>query len=508
MVVAIVVCHASITRMINEQRTLIGAQKALGFRSREIMNHYMLYNTLSGILGILIGYVLSVGIVELVVLYIYAPEFLLGTIPLAFAWKAALISAGICLVVFWAATYIACAKLVRLPATELLRGEAPAHGKKYFFDDWKCYKRMNLYSRTMIKNVLNDKGRMMTTIMGVVGCISLLVSCLSLKFAIADSFVWQFDKYFLYDNRLVFDSSLGLAEEFEEILDQEQISYTRIQDKLEHFRVDGGSWENGRIAAIDDKEAVKNFMVLKDIGTKEIVDVPDDGLLVSRRCAEQFDLKEGSIVEFMDSEGEVKEFRIAGVIEHYAPYHLFVTSGSYFEETMGEPEDACVFLLNGDITGLAEKVRDIDGFLSLKDNSEYEGNADAIDPVIGVCLILSVVMSLLILLNQIVMHINKKARELAVMRINGYTLPETRAYVYKDNIILTVVGLLLGCVLGVGLAYAVVRAVETGALHYVRMPNALACLYSCAVVAFFALIVNLIALRKIRHLNLTNVSGN
>lgn len=508
MVVAIVVCYASITRMINEQRTLIGAQKALGFRSGEILSHYMLYNTLSGILGILIGYIMSVGIVELVVLYIYAPEFLLGTIPLAFAGKAALISAGICLAVFWAATYIACAKLVRLPATELLRGEAPAHGRKYFFDNWKCYKRMNLYSRTMIKNVLNDKGRMMTTIMGVVGCISLLVSCLSLKFAIADSFVWQFDKYFLYDNRLVFDSSLGSAEEFEKILDEEQISYTLIQDKLEHFRADGGSWENGRIAAVDDKEAVKDFMVLKDIGTKEIVDVPDDGLLVSRRCAEQFGLKEGSTVEFMDSEGEIKEFKIAGVIEHYAPYHLFVTSGSYFEEAMGEPEDASVFLLNGDITGLAEKVRDIDGFLSLKDNSEYEGNADAIDPVIGVCLILSVVMSLLILLNQIVMHINKKARELAVMRINGYTLPETRAYVYKDNIILTVVGLLLGCGLGVGLAYAVVRAVETGALHYVRMPNARACLYSCAVVAFFALIVNLIALRKIRHLNLTNVSGN
>ncbi|EET59635.1 efflux ABC transporter, permease protein [Marvinbryantia formatexigens DSM 14469] len=508
LLVAIIVCHAAITRMIDEQRALIGAQKALGFQSGEILTHYMLYNTLSGLLGVLIGYAASVGIVEVIVLYIYAPEFLIGSIPFGFEWKSALVSAVICLIVFWAATYMACAKLVRLPATTLLRGEVPVQGKKRFFENWKCYKRMNLYSRTMIKNVLNDKGRMATTIMGVVGCISLLVICFSLKFAIADSSVWQFDKYFLYDNRLVFDSSTGSAEEFEKILDEEGISYTLVQDKLENFRVDGGNWENGRIVAVDDAEELKDFMVLEDIKTKEVVDVPQDGLLVSRRCAEEYGLEAGSTVEFMDSEGGIREFKIAGVMEHYLSYHLFGTSGSYFEETMGEATDACVFLLNGDIDGLYERVKDIDGFLSLKDNSEFTANSAVIDPVIGICLLLSAVMALLVLLNQIAMYINRKARELAVMRINGYTLKETKAYVYKDNIVLTILGLLLGSGFGLALAYVVIRAVETGAIHYVRTPNIPACLYACAVGAFFALIVNLIALRKVKQLNLTNVSSN
>lgn len=508
LLVAIVVCHAAITRMIDEQRSLIGAQKALGFQPGEILRHYMLYNTFSGLVGVLIGYAASVGIVEILVLYIYSPEFLLGKIPLAFAWKEALLSAAVCMVVFWTATYAACAKLVRLPATTLLRGEVPVRGKKYFFENWKWYRRRNLYSRTMVKNVLNDKGRMMTTIMGVVGCISLLVICFSLKLAIADSSIWQFDRYFLYENRLVFDSSEGSAEEFQRLLEEEGISYTLIQDKMERFRVDGGSWENGRIAAIDDGEKLKDFMVLEDIDTKEIAEVPDDGLLVSRRCAEEFGLTEGSTVEFMDEEGAARALSVVGVIEHYTPYHLFVTSGSYFEEAMGEAEDPCVFLLKGSIDGLYERVRDMDGFISLKDNSEFAANSDVIDPVIGICLLLSAVMSLLVLLNQIVMHINRKARELAVMRINGYTLKETRAYVYKDNIFLTVLGLLLGCGFGVALSYAVIRAVETGALHYVRTPNLPACLYACAVVACFALAVNLIALRKIKHLNLTNVSGN
>lgn len=508
LLVAIVVCHAAISRMIDEQRTLIGAQKALGFSSREILNHYMLYNTLCAVLGILIGWLASVVIVEILVLHIFKPNFLLGSISLTFAWKEALVTAVICFAVFLTATYAACAKLVRMPATELLRGEVPVHGKRFFFEKWQSYKKLNLYSRTMIKNVLSDKGRMMTTIMGVVGCIALLVICFSLKLAIENSSVTQFDKYFLYDNRLVIDSSVGEKEDFENVLREEDISYTVIQDKLKNFRVNGGSWENAHIVATSDFDKLGDFMVVWDINTKCLADPPENGVLVSRKCAELYDLSEGSTVEFMDSEGNPKEFNVVGVMEHYLPYHLFVTTDSYYESAMGEETDESVFLLNGDISGLYERVRDMDGYLSLKDNSEYERSADSVNLVIMICLALSAVMALLVLLNQISMHINRKARELAVMRINGYTMSETKAYVYKDNIVLTLMGLILGSGFGIVLSYVVVRIIETGANRYVRTPNIPACLYACAVGALFALIVNLIALRKIKHLNLTNVSGN
>lgn len=145
LLVAVVVCHAAISRMIDEQRTLIGAQKALGFRSKEILDHYMLYNVLCAVLGIAIGWLASVVIVELLVLHIFKPNFLLENIPLTFAVKEAVITAVICLTVFMASTYAACAKLVRMPATELLRGEVPVRGKGFFFEKWKSYKKLSLY---------------------------------------------------------------------------------------------------------------------------------------------------------------------------------------------------------------------------------------------------------------------------------------------------------------------------------------------------------------------------
>lgn len=508
LVVSIVVCYAAIAKMIDEQKTMIGAQKALGFTSKEILKHYMLYNILCAILGIVLGWIASVGIVEILVLYIFTKRFVFGSIPLAFAWPQALIAGALYLIVFLIATYVSCAKLVRLPATTLLRGEMPTRKKGFFFEKWRGYKKLNLYSRTMIKNVMNDKGRMMTTITGVMGCIALLIICFSMKMGIENSSVVQFDKYFLYDNRLVVDSEKGNTEEFAEVLDENDIDYMAIQDKLHNFRVDGGDWENAHVIATDDFEKLKDFIYLEDIESKETAEIPEDGLLVSRKCAEMFGLSEGSTVELMDSNGRTVECKIAGVIEHYLSYHLFVTSESYFESVMGEDADSCVFLLKGDIDGIKDQVSGMDGFLSLKDNSDDVEDASSINAVIIVCLILSLVLVILILMNQVVMYINKKSKELSVMRINGYTLKETKAFVYKDNVVLVILGLILGCGCGIGLSYVIIRIIETGACRYVRTPNLLACIYSCVMVAVFAIIVNIIALKKVNHLNLTNVSAN
>ena len=312
--VATVVCHAAISRMIDEQRSLIGAQKALGFRSGEILKYYMIYNTICALIGILIGWLGSVIIVEVLVVHIFMAHLLLESVALTFVWKSAILTAAICLTIFWLTTYVACAKLVRLPATELLRGEVPARTKAFFFEKWKNFQKMNLYTRTMIKNVLSDKGRMMTTIMGVVGCISLLVICFSLKLAIENAPDLQFRDYYLFENRLVVDSQSGSVSDFKEVLSDEKISYMAVQDKLKNFRVDGGDWESAHVVATSDYESLQEFMVIEDIHTKNIAAVPENGVLVSKKCAELFNLKEGSRVEFMDSEGNPKECMVSGVI--------------------------------------------------------------------------------------------------------------------------------------------------------------------------------------------------
>lgn len=508
LLVAIVVCYAAVVKMIDDERMLIGAQKALGFTTKEIFFHYLSYNVLSAILGIILGWVCGVIIVENLVLYVFRAEFLYEKIPLTFVWKEAVIVAGLCLAIFIVATFAGCFKVIRQPAVSLLRGELPTQKKAYFFESWGIYKKLKLYSRTMIKNVLGDKGRILTMIMGVVGCMSLLIITFTLKFSISGATDVQFENYFLYENRLVVNSEEADLRAYEQVLDEEGISYRRIQDKLQNFRLKGEDWTTIHAIAVDDIRELEGFLYLEDIESGREASLPSDGALISRKCAENKGLQAGSVIELMDAEGNPRECRVAGVVEHYLPYHQIVMTTEYYQEVMGEDADACIFLLKGDISGLYEKVADRDGFMSLRDNSEYKNTFSSINLVIGICLTFSAILAVLVLFNQINMYINRKAKELAVMRINGYTRKETKQFVSRDNVVLVALGLLAGCIIGTPLAQLEVRIMETGASRYITTPNLLACFLSVIICSVFAIVINKLALRKIDHLNLTNVSGN
>lgn len=508
LIVSVLVCFAAITRVIREQRVLIGAQKALGFTAGELFRHFTLYNLVCAVLGVLVGWLLSVVIVEYMSLYIFMPKFTFKDASIVFAWGTALISAAICIVVFLAATFFTCSKLVKEPATELLRGEVPSKGGRMFFDRWGIYRKLSLFSRSIVKNVLSDKGRMLTTVMGIMGCTALLVACFTIKLGIKNASVEQFGTYSLYDYRLSMDTATGSASDFEALLDEGGVESLLIQDKLKNFRAPGGDWDNAHVLAVSDAEALKNFMYLKDLDGGAEITVPEEGVLVSRKAAEALGLAAGGTVEVMDESGEAHSFDIVAVVESYLPYHTLIMSSGYYEEVMGEAPDESVFLIKGGVDGIRSEAESMPGFVSLRDNSEFVRSGSELDLAIYICVGLAAALSVLVLLNQITMHIDHKARELAVMRVNGYTLAQTRAYVSRDNVVLTVLGLLLGCLAGLGLGYIDTRIVEAGAEHYVRDPNLLACLESVAIVGVFAVIVNIIALRRIDKLNLTNVSSN
>lgn len=507
-IVSVTVCYSAISRMVSEQRTLIGMQKALGFTSREILHHYMGYSIICGLFGVLEGWITSLLTVQTLSLNIYEDVFLFGDIPRSFAWGHAVLISVFFLIVFLMASYAACKKEIALQATELLRGEVPERDKPFLFEKMGFYQKLRLYTRTMIKNAFGDKPRMMTTIMGVAGCIILLVISFTILLTMNDSFVKQFEEYFLYENRLVVDGDIADFEEFEAILDAENIEYTRIQDKLKLYREESGNWSGAHVVAVSDAEKLKKFMVLEDPDTRQYHELPEEGMLVSLRCAENYGLETGSVLEIMGSDGNPRKASVAGVIEHYLGYNLFVVSDSYYEEIMGEKADQCVFLLKGNVEGLYDKVKTIDGFLSLRDNSDYAGMGDALTMVVMICFVFAAIMAVLVMLNQNVMYINRKAKELSVMRINGFTLKETENFVSRDNFVLTSMGILLGCIIGVILGYVVTRVLEVAVTHYIRTPSIKACLIAAAIGGIFAYIMNKIALQRIKRLSLTEVNSN
>lgn len=206
-IVAVTVCYAAISRMISESSALMGMQKAWGFTSKEIRNHFMAYSILCGVWGALEGWVCGYAVVQFMNVKIYQTLFLMGNIPLAFSWDSAVFVSVFFIGIFILSAWAACARKVKLSATDLLRGKTAQRDRKFWFESWKPYQKLRLYSKTMIKNALVDKSRMLTTIMGVAGCATLLVISFTLLLAMKESEVIPFEEYFLYENRLVIDST-------------------------------------------------------------------------------------------------------------------------------------------------------------------------------------------------------------------------------------------------------------------------------------------------------------
>jgi len=507
-VVAITVCYAAISRMISESSALMGMQKALGFTTQEIRKHFMSYSILCGIWGALEGCVCGVLVVQFMNVKIYQTLFLMGDVPLAFAWDSAVFVSLFFVGIFILSARAACARKVKLSATELLRGETTQRDRKFWFESWKPYQKLRLYSKTIIKNALVDKSRMLTTVMGVAGCATLLVISFTLLLTMRESETIPFEEYFLYENRLVVDSTKTDGTAFEEVLREKNIPYTRILDKLKLCRPIDGAWSGGHIVAVSDGEGIKDFMVLEDPKTREILEVPREGALISIRCAEVFGLEEGSELELLGADGSPRRIRVAGIVEHYLAYNLFVVSDSYYEAVFGEAADESVFLLQGSIDGLYEAVKDLEGFLSIRDNSEFVGIGDVLNIIVVVCFVFAALMAVMVMLNQNVMYIEEKAKELSVMRINGFTLRETRAFVSRDNFVLTALGIVAGWILGMILGYQVLRILEVGVNHYIRTPSWQACFIAGAICGIFAWAMNKLAVRRIAKLNLTNVNAN
>ena len=507
-IVAITVCYAAISRMISESSVLMGMQKALGFTAKEIRNHFLAYSILCGIWGALEGWVCGYAVVQFMNVKIYQTLFLMGDIPLAFAWDSAILVSVFFVGIFIVSAWAACGRKSKMPATELLRGETTKRDRKFCFESWKPYQNLRLYSKTMIKNALADKSRMLTTVMGVAGCATLLVISFTLLLTMRESEAIPFKEYFLYENRLVVDSTKTDGAAFEDVLREKHIPYTRILDKLKLCRPEGGEWSGGHIVAVSDKDVLKDFMVLEDPETREVLDIPEEGALVSIRCAETFGLEKGSELELLGADGTPRKIQVAGVVEHYLAYNLFVISDSYYEAIFGEAADESVFLLKGSIDGLYEEVKDLEGFLSIRDNSEYVGMGDVMNIIVIVCFLFAALMAVMVMLNQNVMYIEEKAKELSVMRINGFTLKETRAFVSRDNFVLTALGIAVGWVIGMILGYQVLLILEVGVTHYIRTPSWKACLIAGAICGIFAWAMNKLAVRRIAKLNLTNVNAN
>ena len=513
--VGLMVCFTSITRSINESQTIAGVQKALGFRSREILAHYMAYSLLAAAIGVLVGYALGFFGIESVVNDAYAKLYVIGAITNVYVVPEALVIAVVELALIALATWLPCRKLLRRPAVELLKGENYAGGRTRFYEKWRVWQRMSLYTQTTVNNLMNDGARIIATLVGITGCTALIVMSLSLRSSILSTPVRHFERIWIYDASLVSDTAVpGGHQALEQVLDESGVDYTSVRREAVYIRDETGTLNKADLIVPEDAEDLRAFIHLDDYRTGRPLSLTDDGVIVSYTYAKHYGLKAGDTLHLLDTAGRSHDCVVSGISQHYLSSMQVVMTPSCYQHLMGwAAQSNTLYLRYGaaDRNAVAQKLQTTEGYFSLTDESakwiaKFQEFSGSVMLVVYIGLSLSVTMALLVLLNLNIVCVNEKTNELVVMRINGFSIRAVKAYLYRDNIVLTALGILGGVGIGLALGRCVLEILQKIGDNFYTTPDLTDCLIGAGLAALFSLATNLIALRRVNTLSVSDLS--
>lgn len=512
-VVALMVCYSSIGRMIGEHRYLIGTQKALGYRKGEILRQYLVYTFICTVWGCINGAFMAIYLIEDMSLESYRQIYFFADYLRVYSMPLLILVTCSAILFASLATIFACRKLVREPAVSLLTYKLYDDNKNKIIYKNKFWENLPLFGRTIIKDVFNDKKHFLSTVIGVAGCTALMIIGFTLKFAIQGVNTEQFSNIQRFDACLQISKDSN-AQQFSQYLDENsRVDYIQLSDMMMGIQVNNKDIIMADILCFD-SENVSSYFALEDYKNGKEITADDEGILISSNTASYYKIKKNDYINIIKDDGTYVPVRVSGIVTNYV-CHFIVISHEYYQEIMGEAAKNNEFFIN--LNGVSKDeidkdLKNIDGYIMLSGKemgmSIFKNISDSIDSVIKILIFLSAIMALIVVFNLSIMYINEKSKILTIMRINGFTLKETKRFIAYGDMFLTILGLIFGVVGGIALGYTIVRILETDSVCYVHAPSLKACVISCIICTFYIVVVNKIARSRIKRLPLNNVNAN
>ncbi|MBE6479219.1 MAG: FtsX-like permease family protein [Olsenella sp.] len=511
-VVGLLVCYSAISRIVHEQVTQIGTKKAVGFRDGEVTSGYLAYTALATVLGLALGVATSAFVVQGILYPKLAGSFDMPRVgPSLSAPDTALIGA-VELVLLLACTWLACRSVLRRSAVELLAGEQAGNGTTRFYERWAAWRRLPLLTQTMINNCVSDPRRVFATVIGVAGCTALIVTATTLDGNITRSLERHFGTVYDFDATVSFDpEDEGAVERVRQAVEGVGGSCAEVRSAMFLLEDEGEPAYESILVPTDD-DSFASLFHLNVVPSGGVA--PTQGAWLSQSHADHRDLHVGDHITVCTVTGQRYRLTIAGFFTYYLPNNMIVMSPDYYEQVFGSPATPNALIATtgtADMDGLTAAVSDVEGFRSIKDERASVANIVGLfkgvtSTVVAIYVALSAVMALIVLLNLDHMFIDEKKRELIVLMINGFSVRDAKAYIYRDAIVMTAIGIVLGVWLGIVMGSTTVGAVEWQSCSFMKDAYLPGCVLGAVMSAVFAIAMMLVALRRIPRFSLTDIS--
>lgn len=495
--VAILVSLISMNRMVEDDRGEIGTLKSLGFTNKEIISKYLRFSLIATLIGGILGIALGLTVIPYLIFVIYGILFVLPNFHMGLNISMSIAGLGIAILCIVGATLITAYKVLKGKPAELMRPKAPVAGKKILLEHLPFWHSINFSNKITIRNIFRYKKRVLVTIVGICGCTALMLCGFGIKDSIVDVTNMQYIDTFLYDET-VYTKDLNVNEvdeifksnKIKEYILSEQITTTIEESTL-------------TIIALDHNDFNKVFNTIDSTTNKEKT-LTKDSIMITDKLAELQGINIGDTITLLDGDTNEYTFTVTDIVKNYMGHYIYIDKSK-----LDNYEPNTVFLNTNDLSKkeqdeLTKELLENDSIINvIHTETLMDSTSDMIkslDLIIAVLVVLAASLSFVVLYNLSNINITERKREIATLKVLGFYDKEVDNYITRENLILTILGIIPGFVLGYFLTFITIGTVEMENTRFLRDITIQSYIYSALISLVFTFIVNFVthfSLKKI-----------
>lgn len=473
--VAALISLTTMTRMVEEQRVQIGTMKALGYGKAAIAGKYIGYALIATLGGSIFGVLAGEKILPFIIIYAYMILYkhlpaILVPYHMSYALQASVIAVACTLI----ATIASCYKELAAEPAELMRPAAPKQGKRILLERIGIiWKHLNFTWKSTVRNLIRYKKRFFMTIFGIGGCMALMVVGFGLKDCIYEIVSLQYEKVQFYDAATYMsdDISEENRQQLHDYLDQNADIKETIEARMQKTDVKSASGKKTLYLMVpSDNEKIEDFLSFHSRTNKdEVYSLKKDEVILTEKMASLLNVKVGDELTIEDEDKGDQTVTVGAICENYMSHYLYLSPEKY-EELYGVPAEYNTIIYSvkdgkdDQIEKIGTKLLSMDGVLNVSYTSSIEGRLDdmlrSLNLVIVVLIVSAGMLAFVVLYNLNNINITERQRELATLKVLGFYDGEVASYVYRENILLTIIGSVVGMVLGNLLHRYIILTVE------------------------------------------------
>ena len=513
--VAALVCLTTMTRMVDEQRINIGTLKGLGYKTSQISKKYILYALIACLTGSILGLAIGFSVFPTVIFFAYGMMYSIENIVYVFSIPIAIGITSLALIIITLSAYMACRKELKETPAILMRPKAPKSGKRILLERVPfIWNRFSFISKVTVRNIFRYKKRFLMTVLGIAGCTALILTGFGIKDSIEMILTGQYGTLFKYDMSLVIQSDMTDKQIYEL---RKNLSDIDEINKYEFF-----SYENGDIKVNNTKkeitivvpenlEKMDKFIHLQDRKTQNPIELNNKGIVLTEKIARDLGVKAGDEIELINSDDKKAKIKVSHITENYISHYAYISPENYiklFEKDLDF--NRVIGILNNPSVKIEDKlskklfdIETVDGItFNTASKETFHNTIKNLNYVVLIMIISAGALAFVVLYNLTNVNISERIREIATIKVLGFYDKEVSAYIYRENIILTIIGTVVGLGLGTILHKFIMVTVEIQSMMFGRVIDMSSYFIAAVLTIVLSLFVNLAMFYKLRNVKM------